>query len=271
MDDLTWGAIWFDADNNGWLDLFIGSGTSLYTDYPSVLDLYPDNANGFFLNNGGAFPLEPAFANVLTDNELTFSSAYADHNQDGAMDFVSHRMGPHARLLNGIPNGNHWLQIRVISPESNRDAIGAVVTSWKGGVPDMRTVTCGSEYLNQNGRWLHFGLGTATTIDSVAIDWPDGAHSVMISPEIDTRHLVNQAAIDEVVGECTYPMACNFNPEATVDDGSCDMSCACGPGTLWDDLNQVCVAACQADQDGDGLVTTSDLILFLTMFGASCE
>ena len=141
LEDLAWGALFFDADNNGWLDLFIGTGTSLYTDYPAVLNFYPDADNGFFLNDGGSFPLEAAFDNVLTDNELTFSSAYSDHNRDGAMDFVSHRMGPRARLLNGVPNDNHWIQITLEPSSGNKDAIGSVVTAWKGGVGDMRMMT----------------------------------------------------------------------------------------------------------------------------------
>ena len=54
----------------------------------------------------------------------------------------------------------------------------------------------------------------------------------------------------EVPG-CTYPGAPNFNPQATMDDGSCQASC---PG----DLN------------GDGAVQLSDLLSFLVAFGSGC-
>ena len=273
LNDLAWGALFFDADNNGWLDLFIGTGTSLYTDYPSVLDFYPESYNGFFLNDGGNFPLVAALENVLTDNELTFSSAYADHNRDGAMDFVSHRMGPHARLLNGVPNENHWIQVTLEPSSGNLDAIGAVVTAWKGGVGDMRTVTCGSEYLNQNSRRIHFGFGDSPLVDSLTVDWPSGNHTNLSNPVVDAIHhiLENGGAGGTVITGCTYSMACNFSPSATEDDSTCDFSCACGEGTVWNAELQKCTLSCPGDQDGDNHVGTGDLILFLTYFGFDCD
>lgn len=273
LSDLAWGALFFDADNNGWLDLFIGTGTSLYTDYPAVLDFYPNNLNGFFLNEGGTFPLEAALDNVLTDNELTFSSACSDHNRDGAMDFVSHRMGPRARLLNGVPNENHWIQVMLVPSEGNLDAIGAVVTAWKGGVGDMRTMTCGSEYLSQSSRRLHFGLGDSPNVDSVTVDWPSGNHTALIAPQTDAmvQMLENNGEGGAITAGCTYALACNYSPEASEDDGLCDFSCACGNGTVWDESLGLCVASCTADHDGNGVVGTGDLIEFLTFFGAACE
>ena len=100
------------------------------------------------------------------------------------MDFVSHRMGPRAKLLNGVPNNNHWIQITLEPSSGNMDAIGSVVTAWKGGVGDMRMMTCGSEYLSQNSRRLHFGFGSSTSIDSVTVDWPSGNHTVEFSPTL---------------------------------------------------------------------------------------
>lgn len=273
LEDLSWGALWFDADNNGWLDLFIGTGTSLYTDYPTVLGYYPNNENGFFLNNAGVFPLTPAFDNVFTDNELTFSSAFADHNRDGALDFVSHRMGPRARLLNGVPNGNSWIQFRLEPSSGNSDAIGSVITVWKGGVGDMRTVTCGSEYLNQNSRRLHFGLGGGpASLDSVVVDWPSGNHVSYTNLGLNLIHTLYEAGgAGQVVTEgCAYPMACNYQPSVTIDNGTCDFACTCGTGTVWDAILQQCVVSCTADQDGDGAIGTGDLIIFLTFFGLAC-
>ena len=273
LDNLAWGALFFDADNNGWLDLFIGTGTSFYTDYPSILNVYPGSFNGFFLNDGGTFPLEAVPENVYTDNELTFASAYADHNRDGAMDFVSHRIGPRARLLNGVPNGNHWVQVTLEPSSGNKDAIGAVVTAWKNGVGDMRTVTCGSEYLNQNSRRLHFGLGASPIVDSLTVDWPSGTHTSFLSPPTNVIHhlLENGGSGDVITSGCTYPLACNYLDSAQEDNGTCDFSCACGEGTVWDSNVSQCIASCTADQNGDGEIGTGDLILFLTFFGNTCE
>ena len=59
---------------------------------------------------------------------------------------------------------------------------------------------------------------------------------------------------------CTDATAGNFNPIATIDDGSCGEGCdPAGDST------------CQADNDGDGIITVSDLLILLAEFGATCE
>ena len=88
LDDLAWGSIWFDSEMmDGWI-------CSSEREHPCIqitqaFSISSNNLNGFWRNsNRGSLPLEADFDAVLTDNELTFSMAYADHNQDGAMDFV---------------------------------------------------------------------------------------------------------------------------------------------------------------------------------------
>ena len=59
--------------------------------------------------------------------------------------------------------------------------------------------------------------------------------------------------------------------------GDCpELWTACGEGTFWDADLQRCVAAytestCLGDLDGDGLPATSDLLLFLSVFGEPCS
>ena len=74
---------------------------------------------------------------------------------------------------------------------------------------------------------------------------------------------------------CTDSSACNFMPEANLDDGSC-IDCAlfeerCGPGTMWDESVQLCVVANPSDTDFDGCVSMTDLLDLLTVFGTCNE
>ena len=74
---------------------------------------------------------------------------------------------------------------------------------------------------------------------------------------------------------CMYAFAPNYNQFATYDDGSClapDLSDACGPGTVWDEILMTCVAAetCASDLDGNDIVNAADLLMFLAAFGAPC-
>jgi hypothetical protein len=61
---------------------------------------------------------------------------------------------------------------------------------------------------------------------------------------------------DEVFG-CTYIDAINYDSFATTDNGSC--------------VYEVIPNECPADIDGDGNVTASDLLMFLSSFGAACQ
>ena len=74
---------------------------------------------------------------------------------------------------------------------------------------------------------------------------------------------------------CTNEEACNYNPEANVDDGSC-LDCAlfeerCGLGTMWDESVQLCVVANPSDTNFDGCVSMTDLLDLLTVFGTCNE
>ena len=75
---------------------------------------------------------------------------------------------------------------------------------------------------------------------------------------------------------CTQSEACNYNPNAVIDDGSC-LDCEvfaerCGSGTMWDPISQTCTidetyCSWQPDSDGDQLIGVSDLLMFLSVFG----
>ena len=74
----------------------------------------------------------------------------------------------------GIP-GTHWVSFELAGTKSNRAAIGARIKLVAGGMTQTDEVHSGGSYLSQNDLRLHFGLGTATKIDSVEIRWPAGA------------------------------------------------------------------------------------------------
>ena len=57
---------------------------------------------------------------------------------------------------------------------------------------------------------------------------------------------------DETVG-CTYPAAENYNPAATMDDGTC-----------------IETETCVGDLNGDGQIQNADLLVFLLKYGTSC-
>ena len=76
---------------------------------------------------------------------------------------------------------------------------------------------------------------------------------------------------------CADVTACNFDPAAEADNGTCDYSCCPGPGCCsdgmyWDYDLQVCqvIETCEDDLDGDGVVGVNDLMQLLSSFGTDC-
>lgn len=71
---------------------------------------------------------------------------------------------------------------------------------------------------------------------------------------------------------CTDVGACNFDPDVIADDGSCDFSCCPGPGccnngTHWDENSQTCIVSEPADINFDGCVQLNDLLDLLSSYG----
>jgi len=86
----------------------------------------------------------------------------------------------------------------------------------------------------------------------------------------------------ETCGGCTFVLACNYDPEATQDDGSCTYEECSGctfpdasnfdPAALIDDgsCELELVEPCTGDLNGDGVVSTLDLLDFLSAYGSTC-
>lgn len=284
--DASWGANWLDVDNDGWEDLHVAVGTTIFIElaldpeYTMTFDLNPNDA--FFWNEGGVFELDTSV--VFTDQaDYSFATTTGDYNSDGFPDLVSHRAGELAQVLFAVPNENNWVKVELTGTSSNRDGIGAQIVIHSEGHAQSRMVYAGENYLGQNSYIQHFGLGSAEAIDSMLIHWPSGTSSVFYDLGPNTTYLVSELGTYEELGPssvsgCTYSVACNFSEEAETDDGSCDFSCLfqalCGEGSTWDESIGACIcesSTCPGDFDGDGHLSTDDLLTFLVQFGSACD
>ena len=74
---------------------------------------------------------------------------------------------------------------------------------------------------------------------------------------------------------CMNPEACNFKPDAVIDDGTCAsceaLATACGEGTIWDAVTSTCLVANVSDTDFDGCVGINDFLVHLSNFGSGCS
>lgn len=174
------GTVWADFDNDGDLDLFVAN------------DIISGSGGRNFLYLNSGPPLyefsKVTSGGIVNDLSNSFGSVAGDYDRDGDLDlFVANRLNQ-ADLLyrNDLNNDNHWLIVRCVGTVSNHTAIGArvKVKAGIGGTPrwQMREVASQSGYNCQNLE-LHFGLGEATAIDSLQVEWPSGITNFFTSIE----------------------------------------------------------------------------------------
>lgn len=158
-----------DFNNDGWVDLFVSNRAA-----PPYL--FINNGDGTFTNRytSSGTPL-------VTNNT---SVAVADFNQDGWIDFFSGGdFGPqggnitnqYSILMMNDGGTNGFLTVSLIQPAPNKRGIGSRLEVWKDGTIQLRDITAGDGFTSQNMDFTaHFGLGTATSVDSLVVKWPDG-------------------------------------------------------------------------------------------------
>ncbi|MBL0198464.1 MAG: ASPIC/UnbV domain-containing protein [Myxococcales bacterium] len=93
---------------------------------------------------------------------------------------------------NRVGNKNHWVFLRLVGTTANHEAIGARVTLRAGGVTQIREVK--AEARHQSTRWVHFGLGPNTTIESLTVRWGSAAPETIAGASGDSRFTVVQGS-----------------------------------------------------------------------------
>jgi hypothetical protein len=178
-----------DFDNDGLLDIFVANGHV----YPSVDQrdwgtTWAQRPQLFRNLDGTKFQeVPPATGSGLADVIPSRGAAFGDLFNEGRIDVVLNNMdSPPTLLRNVVKNGNHWITFRLIGgAKSPRDAIGAKIFFTAGGVRQRGDVFSGGSYASSSDLRLHFGLGTATKIGKVEIQWPSGKREEIIVPGVD--------------------------------------------------------------------------------------
>lgn len=170
MNQLSWGAVWLDQDNDSWLDLFVS------VTFPSGSYV----GNEFFLNNQGqAFSEGRAAMGLSEEFSDTYTTARGDINNDGYFDFGLGNRFTHPFVLYQNNGGNNnYLSVSLQGSLSNFNGIGTWLHCYAGGQHYVRYTICGENLTGQNSGKEIFGLGNLTTVDSLVIEWNRGTSEV---------------------------------------------------------------------------------------------
>lgn len=169
-----WGLKFFDYDNDGNLDLLIANGNpddliqTIEKDVAYQEPLLLFHGDGKTLRDVSA-ESGPLFSRPLSARGL----AIGDFDNDGAVDvLVAVNDAAPLLLRNRAARGHHWLGVRLVGTQSNRDAIGARITWQAGDQKRSRTKVGGGSYLSSHDPRIVLGLGNHPTIDWLEVQWP---------------------------------------------------------------------------------------------------
>jgi hypothetical protein len=159
---------WADYDNDGWQDLFVSENSG--------------SQNRLYRNNGDGSFSRVLSGPIATDVGKCAGNSWGDYDRNGFLDlFVATSVGSDPQLkpylYHNDGNSNAWLTVKCVGTRSNRSAIGAKVrakatingkTFWQ-----LREIHTGDGW-SGNPLEAHFGLGNATNVETLRIEWPSG-------------------------------------------------------------------------------------------------
>jgi hypothetical protein len=177
-----WGCGFFDFDNDGWKDLLLVNGHV----FPEVdrlgIDIRSKDRTILYRNLG-----DGKFADIseeagpgIVERHSARGAAFGDYDNDGAVEvLINSQNEPPALLKQASLPANHWILLKLSGTLSNRSALGAKVRVTSGGKTQLDEVRSGGSYLSQNDLRLHFGLGSATRVERIEIEWPSGLRQTL--------------------------------------------------------------------------------------------
>ena len=209
-------ASWCDYDNDGYLDLFVAnsgsdnqlfhnndgsftnvteaaninysghSSSSSWGDYDNdgdpdllVTTIGNNDYNILYNNNGtGSFTHINA-GEIAVGHATSISSSWVDFNNDGDLDaFVSNDSDQNF-FYNNNGNSNSWTSIYLTETQIIGSRIRVKIAVDGSHVWQMKEVS------SQNNQNLVFGLGNASTIDSIIVHWPTGLQRVLVNQSVN--------------------------------------------------------------------------------------
>lgn len=209
--DWSWGALIFDADNDGLKDIFVANGiVKDLTDFDFV-DFYANNQEqiasfkkdsvlvtkmidafpsvpqrNFLFKNKSGWQFENQ-SELLGLDQLTFStgSAYGDLDNDGDLDLVVNNLNERAFVYQNTATESkkgNYLTLDL------GKAFGAKITAFAGDQTYFQEYQPVKGYMSSVDSKIHFGLGSTSLLDSLQIRWPNGKVSTLTSVKVN-QHL----------------------------------------------------------------------------------
>jgi hypothetical protein len=221
----SWGALMFDADNDGWNDLYVCNG--IYHDLTNqdflsfdaneikeqmratgkkdllaLVNKIPSIAvpNKMFRNLGNLKFTDEGINWGFSENSFSNGAAYADFDNDGDLDLVVNNVNDRAFLFKNKSreqNKNNFIGINAKGKGKNTFAIGSKIIAYQGSQVFTRDIIPSRGFQSSVDYKQCIGIGKASQVDSLLIIWPDLTCTKTIHPQINTYLQYTQPANGE--------------------------------------------------------------------------
>ena len=232
--DWSWGAVFFDADNDGFNDLYVCNGvnrdvTNLdFMDFfanevmqkmiltgkkegvDEVLKNIPENAkkNKVYRNKGNLQFEDAGDKWGFSQTSFSNGTAYGDLDNDGDLDLIVNNInGPVFVYKNNSReiNKNHFIAVKLTGNPNNTFAIGSKINVYVGNEILSRDIIPSRGFQSSVDYKQVIGLGERNKIDSIKITWPDRKVSSFYNPVVDTLFSFSQALCVESAENIFFP------------------------------------------------------------------
>jgi hypothetical protein len=217
----SWGALMFDADNDGYNDIYICNGiyrdltnqdfldfdaneikekmiqsgrknlTDLVSKIPSIA--VPNK----MFRNGGNLKFEDKSNDWgFTQNSFSNGAAYADLDNDGDLDLVINNVNEPALIYKNLSvekKLNHYIAFKIQGADNNSFAIGTKLVAYVGGQTISRELIPSRGFQSSVDYKIIMGLGKNTKIDSLIVYWPNNTTQKINTPiKVDAVNTIQQ-------------------------------------------------------------------------------
>lgn len=214
--DWSWCPLLADLDNDGFQDLYIANGfgrditdldfvkfrqeaISPFSDPEQVRKVLIENLkdqaaifipNYVYKNNGNLTFTNQVQIWGADHPSISNGAAYTDLDQDGDLDLVVNNIDQDAfiyrnQLRERDTASSHFLSVALKGAPQNPQGIGSRITIYADGQIQARYQQRARGFQSSVHNQLHFGLGSNTLVDSLAVVWPDGKRSVEYRVPVD--------------------------------------------------------------------------------------